>query len=204
MRQLFLGFMLLCANAVAGPRVLVHGDSLSAAYGLAVDKGWVHLLQQRCACQVINASQSGETTAGGLTRLPALLRQHQPDVLVIELGANDGLRALPLDLAEANLARMIELGQKAGARVLLVATAMPPNLGRSYGQRYQALFPRLAQRYQLPSPPFLLEGFASDLGSFQADGLHPIAERQPRMLDNVWSTLQPLLVAPGRRQGAVR
>lgn len=185
--------MLLSMGAVAAPVVLVHGDSLSAAYGLPVDKGWVRLLQTRCACTVINSSQSGETTAGGLTRLPAVLRHHKPDVLVLELGANDGLRALPLQQAEQNLASMIELGHKSGARVLLVATALPPNMGRSYGDSYRAMFPRLASRFNLPAPPYLLAGFERDIGAFLPDGLHPQARMQPLMLDNVWPALQPLL-----------
>lgn len=193
MRQLFLGLMLLSAGASASPVVLVHGDSLSAAYGLAAGQGWVRLLQDRCRCTVINASQSGETTAGGLTRLPPLLRQHKPDVLVLELGANDGLRALPLDLAERNLAAMIALGQQSGARVLLVGTEMPPNMGSAYAELYRSIFARLAERHALPRPPFLLAGFGSDLAAFQADGLHPVARMQPRMLDNVWPSLAPLL-----------
>lgn len=194
MRQLFLGLMLLTSAAAgASPVVLVHGDSLSAAYGLAASQGWVKLLQDRCRCKVINASQSGETTAGGLTRLPPLLRQHKPDVLVLELGANDGLRALPLDLAERNLDAMIALARQSGTRVLLVATAMPPNMGRAFGEQYRAMFPRLAERHDLPPPPFLMAGFERDLAAFQPDGLHPTAATQPRMLDNVWPALQPLL-----------
>ena len=168
---------------------------MSAAYGLPANAGWVARLAERCAplCKVINASESGETTAGGLSRMPALLSLHKPQVVVLELGANDGLRGLPLNLAEANLAHMIEAAQAGGAKVLLVATAMPPNYGQAYGEIFKGIFLRLAARYHLPPPPFLLAGFATNLAVFQNDGLHPVAAMQPRMADTVWVGLRPLL-----------
>ena len=172
---------------------MVHGDSLSAAYGMAESQGWVSLLAKRCFCQVINTSQSGETTDGGLSRLPVLLQQHRPDVVVLELGANDGLRGLPLARAEQNLRRMVDLARKARARVLLLSVELPPNYGRAYNQAFRQLFERVAREARLPAPPFLLQGFAGDLTRFQPDGLHPLPAMQPVMLETVWPVLSPLL-----------
>lgn len=179
--------------------VLVVGDSLSAEYGLVRDAGWVKLLEQRLTRQgpsqyiVVNASISGETTSGGRTRLPALLKSHRPAVVVLELGANDGLRGLPLDLTRANLRAMVEASQAAGARVLLVGMRVPPNYGRDYAERFFAVFGEIAREMRVALAPFLLDGFADDMSLFQADRIHPNEKAQARMLENVWPHLRPLL-----------
>lgn len=193
MRWLLLGVMLLSVTTWAKPVVVVHGDSLSAAYGLPKEMGWVSLLQKRCACVVINTSQSGETTAGGLARLPAVLKMHKPELLVIELGANDGLRGLPLSQVEANLSAMITLTQSQKIKVLLIKTALPPNMGKVYTEQFWSVFERLDKRYALPTSPFLMTGFAADINSFQKDGLHPVAAKQEQMLNNVWPALKKLI-----------
>lgn len=180
---------------------LVVGDSLSAEYGLRRGSGWVALLADRMAqhapgVQVVNASVSGDTTAGGLSRLPALLRQHQPQLLVIELGGNDALRGLPLSTTQQNLARMAQLGRAAGARVLLVGMQMPPNYGARYAQDFAQLFRTVAQTEKTGLVPFLLKGIADTEGAerwFQADRIHPNESAHPRMLDNVWPELRKLL-----------
>lgn len=186
------------SRAVGEPLVLVLGDSLSASYGLPRESGWVRLLEQRLGendfpHRVVNASISGDTTAGGLTRLPALLERHDPAVLLIELGANDGLRGIALPEIESNLTRSVKLGLESGARVLIVGTRLPPNYGAAYTDRFQALFKTVAEREQVAWTPRLLAGVAEDWGLMQADGLHPTAEAQPRILDNVWPGLEPLL-----------
>jgi len=181
--------------------LLVVGDSLSAEYGLVRDAGWVKLLEQRLTRQglsqyiVVNASISGETTSGGRTRLPALLQSHRPAVVILELGANDGLRGLPVDLTRSNLRAMVEASQAAGARVLLVGIRVPPNYGRDYAERFFATFGAVAREMRVALTPFLLEGFADDMSLFQADRIHPNEKAQARMLDNVWPQLRPLLVA---------
>jgi len=180
--------------------ILVLGDSLSAAYGMPVDQGWVALLRQRIEQQavgfdVVNASISGETTQGGITRLPALLERHQPRILVLELGANDGLRGTPLPVIRQNLARLITLGQNAGARVLLVGIRLPPNYGPRYSEGFHAIFAELSESQQVSRVPFLMEGVALDRGLMQSDGLHPNADAQRRLLDNVWPYLAPMLAA---------
>ena len=190
----------LAAGAAPPRTILVVGDSLSAEYGLKRGEGWVALLEKRLAerkiaARVVNASISGDTTSGGRSRLPALLAQHKPDIVVIELGANDALRGLPLDMTEQNLARMTEDAQKAGARVLLVGTQMPPNYGADYADRFIGLYPKVAKAHKSPYVPSLFAGLGdgSDLGLFQADRIHPKAEAHPRMLDNVWAQLSKLL-----------
>lgn len=193
MRWLLLGVMLLSLTTWAKPVVVVHGDSLSAAYGLPKEMGWVSLLQKRCDCTVINTSQSGETTAGGAARLPAVLKTHKPDVLVIELGANDGLRGLPMSQMEDNLRTMIELAQAQKIKVLLIKTALPPNMGKVYTEQFWSVFEGLDKRYALPASPFLMAGFATDINSFQKDGLHPVAAKQGKMLDNVWPVLKKII-----------
>ncbi len=181
------------------------GDSLSAEYGLARGQGWVALLAQRLQerkaqfktpWQVVNASISGDTTSGGRSRLPALLAQHQPALVVIELGANDALRGLPLNMTEANLAAMVRAAKSAGAKVLVVGIAVPPNYGRKYGQDFYDLFGKVARTEGTALAPFLLAGVADGPDPealFQADRIHPKAQAHPRMLDNVWSALLPLL-----------
>lgn len=180
------------------PVLLVMGDSLSAAYNLPAESGWVNLLEQRLQqqgydWQVINASISGETTGGGLTRLPALLRQHQPQIVLLELGANDGLRGQPPQRITANLDRMITLSRQADAEVLLLGILLPPNYGPRYLQQFEQIYPQLAKQHQLPLVPFLLEGVADKPSLMQQDGLHPTAEAQPEILETVWVELKPLL-----------
>ncbi len=183
----------------ASKTVLVLGDSLSAGYGLPRGAGWVSLLEQRLQAEridaaVINASISGETTSGGRARLPALLQQHRPDVVLIELGANDALRGLALDATEANLRAMITLAQKARAKTLLLGMQIPPNYGRAYTARFLALYTTLAQQTRSALVPFFLQGIADQPQLFQADRLHPNAEAQPQLLGNVWPHLKPLLL----------
>jgi acyl-CoA thioesterase I len=186
-------------NAVASDRtILVFGDSLSAALGLRPEQGWVELLARRLQSQgygyeVVNASVSGETSSGGLQRLPRALELHRPVMVVLELGANDGLRGLPVEEMRANLAKMVQLSQAAGARVLLVGIRIPPNYGQRYGEQLAAVFPALAAQNHLPLVPFLLQDVALNPGLMQEDGMHPNAAGEPVVLDNVWPHLKPLL-----------
>ena len=199
---LLAALMVTPAQAAAGePVILVFGDSLSAEYGLARGTGWAALLdarlkQQRLPFSVVNASISGETTSGGAARIDLALKQHQPTVIIIELGGNDGLRGLALDATRANLTRMIEASHKAGARVLLAGMQLPPNYGRAYGEQFQRLYTELAQRHKSALVPLFLDGVAERRELFQADGIHPTAAAQPRLLDNTWSVLAPLLSKP--------
>ena len=177
------------------------GDSLSAEYGLARGSGWVALLTQRLAQEklawkVVNASISGDTTSGGRSRLPTLLAQHKPQVVVLALGGNDALRGLPLDMTQANLSAMARAAKAAGARVLVAGIAVPPNYGRAYGEGFIALFGTVARAEGAALVPFLLAGVADVPNAdelFQADRIHPKAEAHPRMLANVWPALRPLL-----------
>lgn len=184
--------------APAARTVLVFGDSLSAGYGMAASQGWVALLGKRLATQrpgwtVVNASISGETTAGGAARIDAALERVKPAVVVIELGANDGLRGLPLVQTRANLARMARASKASGAKVLLVGMHMPPNLGRAYTEGFEANYRAIAKTEGVALLPFLLEPVARDRSNFQDDNLHPVAAAQPKLLDHVWKTLAPLL-----------
>ncbi len=171
--------------------VLVFGDSLSAGYGLAPGQGWVALLEHSLAPRhrVINASVSGETTAGGLSRLPAALKRHRPDVVVLELGANDGLRGLPLTEMRNNLEQMIRLARQNKAQVLLVGLILPPNYGPKYRNEFRAVYETLAQQYTLSYVPRLMADFEADASKFQPDGIHPGAEVQPRMMETVRAKL---------------
>ncbi|MCT9811960.1 arylesterase [Acidovorax sp. Be4] len=188
-------------SAAKDPLILVLGDSLSAEYGLARGQGWVALLQQRLEknlpqARVVNASVSGDTSAGGRARLPGLLARHQPTVVVIELGANDALRGLPLQSTQANLQAMVQASQAAGAKVLLLGMQVPPNYGSAYGRDFAAVFSVVARQNKTALLPFLLAGIADapdPLAWFQSDRIHPTAKAHPRMLDNVWPHLQPLL-----------
>lgn len=178
--------------------VLVMGDSLSAAYGLSASQGWVALTADRITrtrpgWRVVNASISGETTAGGVSRIAAELKRTRPAVVVIELGANDGLRGLPLAQTRANLERMVKLSQASGAEVLLIGMRMPPNLGRDYTQGFERNFSELSKLHKTAFLPFLLEPIALDRANFQADNLHPVATAQPKLRDHVWKSLAPLL-----------
>jgi acyl-CoA thioesterase-1 len=186
-------------NAVASDHtILVLGDSLSAALGIRPEQGWVALLAQRLQAQgygyqIVNASVSGETTSGGLERLPRALQLHQPGTVILELGANDGLRGLPVSETRENLARMVRLSQTAGARVLLVGMRIPPNYGPRYTEAFARMFPELANQYHLPLVPFLLERVALDPTRMQQDGMHPNARGEPPVLDTLWPYLKPLL-----------
>jgi acyl-CoA thioesterase-1 len=189
------------AAAAKPPVILVVGDSLSAEYGLKRGEGWVPLLdrrlaEQKIAATVVNASISGDTSAGGRARLASLLAQHQPTHVVLELGANDALRGLPLAGTEDNLLQMTKAAQAAGAQVLLVGIQVPPNYGTDYMRRFEAIFAKVAAATKAPVVPFLLKGIADGPDAavlFQADRIHPTAAAQPRMLDNVWPALRKML-----------
>ena len=189
---------LFCLPAFAARTVLVFGDSLSAAYGLSPSEGWVHLLGERAAragldWRVVNASISGETSAGGVRRLPEDLKRHKPDVVVIELGANDALRGQPIAGIRRNLEQMIRLATQARAETVLVGIMIPPNYGIDYAAEFRGMYPLLASKLRVPLVPFLLEGVVDKPDLFQADQLHPTAAAQQRILDNVWKSLEPLL-----------
>lgn len=179
--------------------ILVLGDSLSAAYGIPRESGWVYLLQQRLAQQkltngnVVNASISGDTTEGGLARLPGLLQKYKPALIILELGANDGLRGFKIDRLRANLEQLIRLSQASGAKVLLVGIKIPPNYGLRYTSDFYESYTLLAHEYKIPLVPFLLEGVATDPELMQDDRLHPRAEPQKRIMENVWPHLQKML-----------
>jgi acyl-CoA thioesterase-1 len=197
---LSIGFWVIALqNAAAADRtILVFGDSLSAAYGLRPEQGWVALLDKRLRAQgygytVVNASVSGETTSGGLQRLPRALELNKPQILILELGPNDALRGLPLGNAKDNLSKMVELGEKAGARVLLVGMRIPPNYGPKYTAAFVQMYADLSARYRSPLVPFLLDSVALDSSRMQEDGLHPNALGEPAVLDTLWPQLVPLL-----------
>jgi len=201
-KRLFALFVLIVASASAraeAPMILVFGDSISAGYGLAhVEQGWVELLKTRLSAlgygyQVVNASVSGETTAGGLARLPRALELHHPKIVILELGGNDGLRALPIAQMRANLTQMVELATAAGAKTLLLGMRMPPNYGPEYTEQFAMVFSDLARDRKLPLVPFLLTDIALSPTLLQGDDIHPNAAGQPLLLENVWPTLKPLL-----------
>lgn len=197
LRYVLASLMLVGTSAFAGT-ILVWGDSLSAGYGLQSQQAWPVLLAQRIGetrlpHKVVNASISGETTAGGRSRLPAALQTYKPSVVIIELGANDGLRGLPASAMAANLQAMIDACKQAGARVLLVGMRMPPNYGPDYTTRFDNAFRDLARTNKIRLVPFMMEGFADKRNYFQQDGIHPVADAQPFILDTIWRELQPLL-----------
>lgn len=184
----------------ASKTILVLGDSLSAEYGLARGEGWVHLLQkklvaEKIAAPIVNASISGETTSGGKGRLSALLAKHQPAIVIIELGANDALRGLSLAATQENLRSMISSAKNAKAKVLLVGMQIPPNYGGDYTKQFAALFPKLAKENKSSLVPFMLQGVAENPDLFQADRIHPSAAAHPKILNNIWPQLKPLLSA---------
>ncbi|XUT93101.1 arylesterase [Ottowia caeni] len=201
MRFALAGLPLGVFAAGKPPVVLVLGDSLSAEYGLARGTGWVALLEkkfqsEKISAKVVNASISGDTTSGGRSRLPALLKTHQPSVVVIELGSNDALRGLPLSMTEDNLTALARAAQEAGAKVMLVGMQMPPNYGADYGNRFSALFEKVAKARKTALVPFMLKDVADQpdaLKFFQADRIHPTAEAHPIILANLWPTLRTLL-----------
>ncbi len=203
--RLFAGslcWLLAWGAASAAPTVLILGDSLSAAYGIPQDRGWVALLQRRLTeaglpHRVVNASVSGETSAGGLSRLPRLLAEHAPALVVVELGANDGLRGIAPKVLGENLSALIGAARGAGAQVLLLGVKLPPNYGGAFNARFERTYASVAGETGTALVPFFLEGVAEDRSLMLPDGLHPAAQAQPRLLDNVWPVLRPLLEATG-------
>ncbi len=189
----------VCFGAFANtPTILIFGDSLSAGFGLASGTGWVDLLGKRLAQQtyphrVINASISGETSLGGKNRIRHVLAQHHPAIVILELGANDGLRGHPIEQLRANLGAIVRACKRSGARVLLAGMRLPPNYGAPYAREFAQAFTATAKQYNLPLVPFLLEGFAQRREMFQSDGIHPNAQAQPAVLDTVWKRLEPML-----------
>lgn len=197
LRTLLATLFLAATPAFAGT-VLVWGDSLAAGYGLSPAQAWPTLLGERLAhnkpaYRVVNASISGETTAGGRSRLPAALQTHRPTIVIIELGANDGLRGLPVPAMTSNLQAMINAARESGAKILLVGMRMPPNYGPAYTTGFEKAFQDLARTNKVRLVPFLMAGFADQPTYFQADGIHPTAQAQPLILDTVWHELKPLL-----------
>ncbi len=201
---LWLGFPL---SAGAAATLLVFGDSISAGYGLPPETGWVHLLRQRLAqvgadYTVVNASISGETASGGRRRLEAVLDKHRPDIVVLELGGNDGLRGARIESLQADLDAMVTASLKRQARVILVGMRLPPNYGASYVQRFEDVYRAVAKKHRVTFVPFLFEGFGERQELFQSDGIHPTREAQALMLETVWKALGPLVSA--RRSAAPR
>jgi acyl-CoA thioesterase-1 len=191
------------AQSTGSRTIVVLGDSLSAGYGIKVQEGWVNLLAQRLTSEgygykVVNASVSGETTQGGVSRLPRVLELHKPEIVIVELGGNDGLRGLALETSRENLQRAIRLAQDAGAKVLLVGMMIPPNYGPRYARQFTEVFVSLAKANSIPLVPFLLDQVALTPDLMQDDGIHANARGQPRMLENVWPRLKTMLVAPGK------
>lgn len=195
---LFWFGLLVTGSAEAAPVILVFGDSLSAGYGLSASQSWPSLLQKRLTTErknyfVVNASISGETSAGGLSRLPIALAQHQPAIVIIELGANDGLRGLAVQDMQKNLNRMVALAKQHHAKVLLIGVRLPPNYGMDYTQKFQQVFVAVAHQQKVAFLPSLLNGIETNPALFQADGFHPIASAELTVLDTVWHALLPLL-----------
>ena len=197
-RLLLIAFLLIPAASVAAPVIMVLGDSLSASYGIDQKTGWVHLLEQRLKTEgfsykVVNASISGETTHGAQSRLDNLLKKHNPEIVIIELGGNDGLRGLSLESMYTNLTGIIEQSLSHEADVLLTGMRIPPNYGQQYTEKFADIYTQLALTYQITLAPLLLTGLENNQAMFQADGLHPVAEAQPIILDNIWPYLARLL-----------
>jgi acyl-CoA thioesterase-1 len=207
MRSLTRLLLLLCSllagavnagEAAARSSIVIVGDSLSAAYGMEIGEAWPSLLQQRLdenghAYRVFNSSITGDTTQGGLTRLPRLLERHRPAFVILEMGGNDGLRGLPVEVTRSNLASMIELSRAAGAKVILAEMRIPPNYGQGYTEKFNGTYQELSAEEGVVLLPFLLQDIALEPGLMQADGIHPTAAAQPLILDQVWAVLEPLL-----------
>ncbi|MFN3581145.1 MAG: arylesterase [Pseudomonas sp.] len=196
-KYLFSVLLCLLAVPVHAQTLLIVGDSISAAFGLEIEQGWVSLLEERlkeqeAAVEVVNASVSGDTTAGGLARLPRLLEQHKPDLVVIELGGNDGLRGMPPANMQQNLSAMVRLALDSDARVLLAGIRIPPNYGVRYTEAFEQVFVAVSEEYEIPLVPFVLEGIAGeeDPSLMQSDGIHPTAVAQPMILDNLWPAIE--------------
>jgi acyl-CoA thioesterase I len=190
--------LLVALPSQAASTILVFGDSLSAAYGLSTQQGWVSLMEERLKnerypYQVVNASISGETTAGGLSRLKQAIEQQKPSIMILELGANDGLRGLPVDAMQQNLTKMLEVAKQNNIQVLLVGMRIPPNYGPQYTQAFHQSYPKLAQQFKVKLVPFLLENVAGNRALNQDDGLHPTAEAQPIILETIWAGLKTML-----------
>lgn len=190
----------LVSSEVSGdePVIVILGDSLSAAYGMEVSESWPSLLQARLndngyAYRVFNSSITGETTQGGLSRLPRLLEKYQPAVVILELGGNDGLRGLPIEVSNSNLTAMIEQSQSVNASVILAEMRIPPNYGRTYTEKFNGMYSELSDRAGVTLLPFLLQDIALEPGLMQADGIHPTASAQPKILEKVWGILEPML-----------
>ena len=182
----------------AAATILVFGDSIAAGYGLPQGAGWAELLRERLAREkydykVVNASLTGETTVGGKNRLAAALVRHKPQIVILELGGNDGLRGTAIGTLHGNLAAMIADCRKYNSRVLLIGMRVPPNYGSDYEEKFRAVYAAVARSHRVPLVPFLFEGFATDRGKFQPDGIHPTAAAQAQMLDTVWQQLRPML-----------
>jgi acyl-CoA thioesterase-1 len=189
---------LFADESAAPPAIVIVGDSLSAAYGMEISESWPSLLQQRLkenghAYRVFNSSITGDTTQGGLTRLPRLLERHRPAIVILELGGNDGLRGLPVEVTRSNLAGMIEQSRAAGARVILAEMRIPPNYGQSYTEKFNGTYQELSTEHDLVLLPFLLQDIALEPGLMMDDGIHPTAAAQPLIVDQVWAVLEPLL-----------
>jgi acyl-CoA thioesterase-1 len=189
---------------VEEPVILILGDSLSAAYGMEISQSWPSLLQERLiqngyTYRVFNSSITGDTTQGGLARLPRLLDRHSPDLVILELGGNDGLRGLPIEVTRDNLSSMVTRSQGAGAAVILAEMRIPPNYGLSYTEKFNAMYPALAGQYGIIMLPFLLQDIALEDGLMQADGIHPTAQAQPLIVDRVWQVLEPVLAGDGNQ-----
>lgn len=198
LRLLCAAWLLIVFGMAQAQTLLVIGDSISAAYGIEIEQGWVAQLQQRLnerelSYQVVNASISGDTSAGGRTRLPALLEQHQPDLVVIELGGNDGLRGLSLVSLKDNLSAMVELARQQGSRVIVLGMRIPPNYGPRYTEGFYQVYQQLAQEQSVPVLGFFLEGIGGVPGMVQNDGIHPTAAAQPLLLDNAWPLIEAQL-----------
>lgn len=203
---LFVLILSVCPVAYTSEStILVFGDSISAAYGMNQQEGWVHLLSNRLAQheenhEVINASVSGETTGGGLIRLPKTLRIHQPDVVILELGGNDGLRGYPIATIHENLRQMVQLSLDAGARVLLIGMVLPPNYGQRYTRAFENIFTSIAREFDVGFVPQLLDGVKTEEQLIQRDGIHPRPEAQDMIVEDIWPTLEKQLQGPGLKQ----